>query len=165
MLFRSSGHDTEETYPASIPQSEVPEYLSQIKAAPYLPELKENELLITADTIVLHKGTILGKPVDTSDAQNMLKSLCGNTHHVITGVTLTSTEKSISFSETTTVNFGHISDYEITEYIERFKPLDKAGAYGIQEWIGCVAINSIEGCFYNVMGLPLHALYRKLKEF
>ncbi len=161
----ASGHDTEETYPASIPQSKVPEYLSQIKAAPYLTELKENELLITADTIVLHRGTILGKPVDTSDAQNMLKSLCGNTHHVITGVTLTSTEKSISFSETTTVNFGHISDYEITEYIERFKPLDKAGAYGIQEWIGCIAINSIEGCFYNVMGLPLHALYRKLKEF
>ncbi len=158
-------HDVDESYPAALANVEVAPYLSRLKADAYRSQLVENEVMITADTVVISDGHILGKPAGESHAVEMLRSLMGHTHKVVTGVTLTSVHAAETFSETTEVTFGNISDREIELYVENFRPLDKAGAYGIQEWIGCVAIQGIQGCFYNVMGLPLHTLYRRLREF
>ena len=159
--------EIDEKYPSGLAPEEVPVYLSRLKASAYRDELHKNEVLITADTVVILDGCILGKPHSKDEARDVLRRLCGRTHTVVTGVTLTSLEgkNSDSFSEHTRVTFSELSDSEIDEYVERYRPLDKAGAYGIQEWFGAAGIRGIDGCFYNVMGLPLHALYSHLRHF
>jgi septum formation protein len=157
--------DIDESYPDDLSKEEVAEFLSRKKANAYLESLEENALLITADTIVLLHGKILGKPLNKEDAKNMLHELSGQTHLVITGVCLTSKQKQVSFSDKTYVTFGDLTDQEIEYYVEKYNPLDKAGAYGVQEWIGYVGVEKIEGSYFNVMGLPIFKLYRELKQF
>lgn len=157
--------DIDESYPESLPHEEVAEFLARKKADAYLHTLKADELLITADTIVLLDGTILGKPADKNEAFRMLRVLAGRQHRVITGVCLTTHVKQQSFSDMATVTFAALSDEEISYYVSRYDPLDKAGAYGVQEWIGYVAVEKIEGSYFNVMGLPIHRVYRALKQF
>lgn len=162
-----SARDIDESYPSDLPATEVPAFLSRLKADAYAALLTPGELIITADTVVILDGHILGKPHDAAEARAMLTELSGRTHTVITGVTLTSLEgkRRDTFSVATDVTFGSLTPSEIHEYVERYSPLDKAGSYGIQEWAGAAAIDSIRGCFYNVMGLPLHELYKHLKDF
>lgn len=157
--------EIDETYPAEMPPREVPLYLSALKAKAYSELIHDNELIITADTIVINNGDILGKPRDTAQAAAMLHAMAGHTHTVVTGVSLTSAAKQVSFDVSTEVMFSPLTAEEIEYYVNNYKPLDKAGAYGIQEWIGAVAVSGIEGSFYNVMGLPIHQLYRKLSCF
>ena len=154
----------EEVVPTDICVEEVSEYLAVQKSNAY-KELKDNDLLITADTTVIVDDKILGKPKDYSDAFQMLRLLSGKTHLVVTGVCLRSVDKIVSFSVKTEVTFSKLNDDEIRFYIENYKPFDKAGAYGIQEWIGKVAVEGINGSFYNVVGLPVQRLYRELKKF
>lgn len=156
--------DVEEIYPADLESEKIPVFLAGLKSTPLIGTLDEGEILITSDTVVINKGKILGKPEDKIEAFKMLKSLSGNSHKVVTGVCITSKNKSISFAETTIVHFSELTDDEIYYYIEKYQPLDKAGAYGIQEWIGAIAVSKIEGCYYNVMGLPVHKVYRTLQE-
>lgn len=152
----------DERYPKELKPEEVPQYLSRLKASAYT--VRPGEVLLTADTVVVIDGTILGKPADEADARRMLHQLSGRTHHVVTGVTLTNTQGQRSFSVVTDVTFRPLLDSEIDEYVERCHPLDKAGAYGIQEWIGCIGVTGINGSFYNVMGLPLQRIYQELME-
>lgn len=159
------GRDVDESYPSDIPAEKVAEYLSKVKANAYIDLLADDEIIITADTVVIIDGRILGKPAGRDDAVAMLRSLSGRRHKVVTGVTVTARDRSISFDETTVVEFAPLSDDEIDAYVDTFRPYDKAGAYGIQEWIGAVGIKGIQGCYYNVMGLPVHTLYHRLKEF
>lgn len=154
----------EEIYPADLPAEEVAPYLSALKASAYVGLPKGDEIIVTADTVVVCEGLILGKPKDREDAVAMLNMLSGKTHKVVTGVTLMSERRTITFSETTLVTFDALSDSMIETYVDRYRPFDKAGAYGIQEWIGCVGISGINGCYYNVMGLPLHALHTHLRQ-
>lgn len=162
----AEGRNVDETYPADMPAPKVPEYLSQLKAKAYADVLVPDEMIITADTVVIDGGNdILGKPADAEAARKMLRRLAGHAHTVVTGVTLTTTRRTETFSETTRVHFGPLTDEQIARYVDLYYPLDKAGAYGIQEWIGAVAITGIEGCYYNVMGLPLNALFRHLSTF
>lgn len=156
-----------EEYPATLPAESVPAFLSQQKAEAHAPFLHPDEIIITADTVVILDGKILGKPHSHADAVAMLSALSGSTHTVVTGVTLTSLQgkRRDTFSVSTSVHFAAMSRESIEEYVERFKPFDKAGAYGIQEWIGAAFIEGIDGCYYNVMGLPLHALYNHLSTF
>ena len=156
--------DTDEIYPDDLAKEKVPEYLAKLKAEAFLGELND-EILITSDTIVLLENEILGKPKDREDAFLMLKKLSGKMHLVITGVCLLSTAKEACFSDVTKVYFKPISDEEIRYYLDRFKPYDKAGSYGIQEWIGMTAIEKIEGSYFNVMGLPVHRVYEELQKF
>jgi septum formation protein len=156
--------DVDECYPDTLPAQQVSEYLSRIKAEAYKDLVTDNTLLITADTVVICDNRILGKPKDAAQATEMLQMLSSKEHVVTTGVTVMSATKTISFTETTAVTFNALSDDEIAKYIEVYKPFDKAGAYGIQEWIGCIGISGINGCFYNVMGLPLHRLYKAIIE-
>lgn len=156
--------DIEEIYPEGTPVREVPGYLAQLKSQPYLDSLEKDELLITSDTVVILNNELLGKPIDKKDAKRMLSALSGNTHEVITGVRLTLNGESISISETTKVHFKALTDREIEFYIDEFVPLDKAGSYGIQEWIGYVGITGIEGCYYNVMGLPVSAIHSAIRN-
>jgi septum formation protein len=157
--------DIDETYPANLPSEEVAEYLAQKKAAAYTSLLKDDTLLITADTVVLLEGRILGKPSDKDDAKRMLKDLSGKTHRVVTGVCLTSKSKRVSFSDVAHVTFGPLTGEEIDYYVEKYNPADKAGAYGVQEWVGYAGVERIEGSYYNVMGLPIYKVYRELKRF
>ena len=157
-------NDIDESFPADMPADNVAEYISKKKADAYRQCMADNELIITADTIVVSNNKILGKPVDADDAHNMLRELSGHAHQVITGVTITTTQFSKSFSSVTDVNFAELSDVEIDYYIENYKPFDKAGAYGIQEWIGCVGVSGMKGSYYNVMGLPIFRLYQELKS-
>lgn len=157
--------EVEETYPADMPAAAVPVYLSKLKAKGYASLLQPNTMLITADTIVINDGEVVGKPKDEADARRMLAAMSGKTHIVVTGVTVTTRERQVSFDVTTKVSFDRLSDVEIDYYVTRYSPLDKAGAYGIQEWIGAVAVSGIDGSFYNVMGLPVHQLYICLKDF
>lgn len=159
------GRDVDESYPSDIPAEKVAEYLSKVKADAYIDLLADDEIIITADTVVIIDGRILGKPAGRDDAVAMLRSLSGRRHKVVTGVTVTARDRSVSFDETTVVEFAHLNDDEIDAYVDTFRPYDKAGAYGIQEWIGAVGIKGIQGCYYNVMGLPVHTLYHRLKEF
>ncbi|MBO4874491.1 MAG: septum formation protein Maf [Bacteroidales bacterium] len=154
----------EEVVPSDICVEDVSEYLACQKSNAY-KDLKDNDLLITADTTVIVDNRILGKPKDYSDAFQMLRLLSGKTHLVVTGVCLRSIDKVVSFSVRTEVTFSKLDDDEIRFYIENYKPYDKAGAYGIQEWIGKVAVEGINGSFYNVVGLPVQRLYRELKKF
>ena len=140
-----------EKYPENLPAEKVPEYISKEKAAAY--DIQENETLLTADTVVILNGEIMGKPKDAAEAHEMLRKLNGHTHQVVTGVSITTLEKQVSFSDTTAVTFRELTDNEIDYYIEHYKPFDKAGAYGVQEWIGYIGVTRIEGSFYNVMGL------------
>ena len=160
--FKINVIDVEEKYPCELEKEKIAEYLSELKATTYLP--KHNQLFITADTIVCIENEVLGKPKDTNDAKEMLKKLSGKTHLVITAVTLKTSTKLITFSDKTEVTFYHLSDQEITNYIEECKPFDKAGSYGIQEWMGYFGIKKMNGDYFNVMGLPLHRLYRAIKE-
>ena len=156
--------ECEECFPADLPTEKVAEYLSQLKSNAYPHALASNDILLTADTVVIAGGEILGKPKDSAEAKRMLKMLSGATHKVVTGVTLRTTERTISFSAESLVTFRSLEAEEIAYYIEKYRPLDKAGAYGIQEWIGYIGIEDIEGSFYNVMGLPVQRLYSALKE-
>ena len=156
--------ECEECFPADLEADKVAEYLSQLKSNAYPHALATNDILLTADTVVIADGEILGKPKDSADAERMLKMLSGATHKVVTGVTLRTTERTISFSAESLVSFRILENEEIAYYIEKYCPLDKAGAYGIQEWIGYIGIEGIEGSFYNVMGLPVQRLYSALKE-
>ena len=154
----------DESYPETLQGEEIPVYISSQKASSYLDELKENELLITADTIVWLDGRVLGKPSDEEDACQMLRALSGKTHQVITGVTLATTTFQKSFASVSQVTFATLSDEEIKYYISHYHPMDKAGSYGVQEWIGFIGVERIEGSYFNVMGLPVQRLYRELKE-
>ena len=156
--------DIEETYTNDTPPEKVAEFLARKKATAYLPQLKENELLITADTVVLLNDKVYGKPVDNAEARQMLRDLSGQTHRVVTGVCLTSVKKQVTFSDVSRVTFAKLTDEEIAYYVEKYRPLDKAGAYGVQEWIGYVAVKHIEGSYFNVMGLPIHRVYEELKS-
>ena len=155
----------EEHYPATLQPEEIPVFLAQQKAAAYIPTLPEKTLLITADTIVWNRNEVIGKPKNREEAIQMLQSLSGHEHHVVTGVCLTTTEKQKAFSVISAVKFATLTDEEIGYYVDKYQPFDKAGAYGIQEWIGYIGVESINGSFYNVMGLPVQRLYQELKKF
>ena len=158
--------ETPEDYPADLPLDEVPKYLSLQKSLAFGDEdLPADFLLVTSDTVVICEGEILGKPKDRVDAVRMLQLLSGKTHHVVTGVTVRSAEKTESFAVRSDVTFAQLDPEEIDYYVDRYQPYDKAGAYGIQEWIGYVGISGLEGSFYNVMGLPTRKLYQCLKSF
>ena len=152
----------EESYPQDLSTDMIPEYLACQKAAAYT--IKEGELLITADTIVVLEGSVLGKPANAQDAKHMLQALRGKTHSVITGVALTTTHCQRVFHVVTEVTFGPLSDQAIDYYIATYQPYDKAGAYGIQEWIGYVGVTSLRGSFFNVMGLPVQRIYEEIPK-
>ena len=156
--------NVEEKYPQEIHLENVPEYLSKVKASAFREELKADEVLITADTVVCIHDRILGKPADRKEAISMLQELSGNRHLVVTGVSVTTRTEQLSFSSRTDVFFKRLSNEEIEFYVDTYKPFDKAGAYGIQEWIGYIGIERIEGSFYNVMGLPIQKLYETLRK-
>ena len=158
-------YECDESYPSEMDHTLVPEYLSVKKSQAYPQPLGDRDILITADTVVLLNDKILGKPKDREDAIGILQSLSGNTHRVITGVTLRSADKMESFSVSTDVCFSQLRKQEIEYYVDTYKPFDKAGSYGIQEWIGYIGIESINGSFYNVMGLPIQRLYGVLERF
>ena len=151
-----------ESYPEDLRAEEVPQYISREKAAAY--QVAENELLLTADTVVVVNNTILGKPHDAADARRMLRLISGRTHQVVTGVTLTTAKAQKTFGVSTDVTFRQLTDDEIDYYIAHYRPFDKAGAYGIQEWIGYVGVTSIHGSYYNVMGLPVQRIYQEIME-
>lgn len=154
----------DETYPESLNGEEIPVYIAQEKANAYRASLQPDELVITADTIVYVDGMVLGKPEDEADACRMLRMLSGRTHQVITGVCLTTVDFQKSFASVTEVTFDTLSDEEIGYYVEKYRPMDKAGSYGVQEWIGFVGVTGLKGSYYNVMGLPVQRLYKELKE-
>ena len=155
----------DETYPSELPTDEVPLYISQKKATAYKANISPHTIVLTADTIVVCNEQILGKPIDEADARWMLQMLSGTTHRVITGVTLLVEGNSKSFSVATDVSFKPLSATEIDYYIRTFKPFDKAGAYGIQEWIGYIGVTAINGSYFNVMGLPVQRIYEELRTY
>ncbi len=156
--------DVDEHIDAPLPTDKVAEYLACRKAAAYTGLLSDDEVLVTADTVVVHHGNVLGKPADRSRAIAMLHELSGDRHTVYTGVCLRSNSDECSFTEATDVFFNKLDESDIEYYVDKYRPFDKAGAYGIQEWIGMVGIGSIDGCYYNVMGLPVATLYTTLKN-
>ncbi|MBP1639849.1 MAG: septum formation protein Maf [Bacteroidetes bacterium] len=155
----------DEIYPKTLKGADVALYLAKQKASAYKHLLDEDMLVITADTIVWCDGKVLEKPVDEMQAKEMLAYLSAKTHTVFTGVCLQSKEKRVTFSVSTEVRFAKLSEDEIDYYIEKYRPMDKAGSYGVQEWIGYVAVEHIDGSFYNVMGLPVQRLYSELKAW
>lgn len=155
----------DESYPSDLELDKVSEFISNKKADEFLKRINDEEMIITADTVVICKDKILGKPKDAKDAEEMLRFLSGETHEVTTGVTIATKVKRVSFTSESYVTFAELTDEEIKFYVDTFHPFDKAGAYGIQEWIGAVAVAKIDGSFYNVMGLPVHRLYQELKNF
>jgi septum formation protein len=157
--------EVDEVYSPTLSNEEIPVFLAELKSKPFLNELSDGDLLITADTVVCLGREVLGKPKDYNDAFQMIQSLSGKEHQVITGVCLASKQKSHSFYSITNVQFKALTNDEINYYISEYKPFDKAGAYGIQEWIGSIGITHIEGSFYNVMGLPIQKLYEEIKTF
>ena len=156
--------DVDESYPADLAGAAIPEYISRKKADAYRSIMQPGELLITADTIVWLDGKVLGKPEGREGAVEMLRSLSGKSHQVFTGVCLTTTEWQKSFTATSDVEFDVLSEEEIRYYVDKYQPMDKAGAYGVQEWIGYIGVKSISGSFYNIMGLPIQKLYGELKK-
>lgn len=168
-FFKDLGLDFEirlkpvkEEYPLRLKHFEISDYLAQLKALPFKEELKEGDILITSDTIVWHQNKALGKPLDAQDAFAMLKSLSNTTHEVITSVCFTTTTYEKTLNDITKVTFKELTDAEIGYYIEHFKPFDKAGAYGIQEWIGKIGVTQMEGSYFNVMGMPTHLVYKAI---
>ncbi len=157
--------DIDESFPETLKAEEIPVYIARKKAMAYLSRMEESTLLITADTIVWLDGKVYGKPHDEKDAKQMLRALSGKTHQVITGVCLRTQNKEKTFYSLTDVSFSDLTDREIEYYVSKYKPIDKAGAYGIQEWIGFAAVKEIKGSYFNVMGLPIHKLYQELKSF
>lgn len=157
--------DIDESYPTDMPNEEVAEYVALKKARSYTNSLKEDELIITADTVVLLDNKIYGKPTNKKEAKEMLQNLSGKTHRVISGVCLTSTAKQTSFSVVSDVEFSTLTNQEIEYYINRYAPFDKAGSYGVQEWIGYIGVKHISGSYFNIMGLPIQRLYRELLSF
>lgn len=157
--------DIDESYPADLPTKDIAEYISHKKAAVYQQQMAPDELIITADTVVVLGNEVMGKPHDEADARRMLRELSGRTHQVITGVTLTTIQKQVSFSVETDVTFKQLSDSEIDYYVSHYKPFDKAGAYGIQEWIGHIGVTALQGSYFNVMGLPVQRIYEALRQF
>lgn len=155
----------DESWPSDLKGEDIPLYISREKASAYKSSIAPDELVITADTIVYVDGQVLGKPVDGSDAKRMLRQISGRWHEVITGVTLMTADRERSFAVTTRVRFCDLSDEEIDHYVSEFAPMDKAGAYGIQEWIGYIGVERIEGSYFNVVGLPVQRLYRELTGF
>ena len=155
--------DIDESYPETIPVNEVPLHIAGKKADAYREVMGEDELIITADTVVIVGEEILGKPTDAADAARMLRALSGRTHQVTTGVCMVARDQDRRFSVTTDVTFKQLTPEEISYYIDTFKPYDKAGAYGIQEWIGCIGVTGLNGSYYNVMGLPIQRIYQVLK--
>ena len=157
--------DIEEGYPEGLSIEEIPRYIAAEKAAAYKDIMADNDLIITADTVVVLGDEVLGKPTDLDDARRMLRELSGKTHQVITGVYLMTKEKERGFSVVTGVTFKELSDEEIDYYVEKYHPLDKAGAYGIQEWIGYIGVTGLNGSYFNVMGLPVQRIYNELLLF
>lgn len=167
--FTAINIDADETYPAELQAGDIPYYISRAKARAYEKQLKEDQLLITADTIVWLDGHMLGKPHSEEEAVMMLKSLRNKTHQVYTAVTFAQKLSTFDFRlstlvDCTDVTFGDLSDEEIVQYVQKYRPLDKAGAYGVQEWIGYVACTSMKGSYFNVMGFPVHLVYQTLKQ-
>ena len=154
----------DESYPANLPTKDIAEYISKKKAAAYRETMAVDELVITADTVVIVGDEILGKPVDEKDAERMLRLISGRTHQVTTGVCMLTREAERRFAVTTDVTFKQLSDDEIHYYITKYKPFDKAGAYGIQEWIGYIGVTGLHGSYYNVMGLPIQRIYETLQQ-
>lgn len=157
--------DINETYPKDISPEDVPTYLAEKKADAFHDILDRETIIITADTIVILNGEILEKPLSVNDAKSMIAKMSGNSHTVVTGVCIQSRKKKVLFSDTTEVQFSDLSVDEIQYYVHRYQPFDKAGAYGVQEWIGYIGIKELKGSYYNVMGLPVHKVYAALKEF
>ena len=156
--------DINESYPDTLKGEEIPMYISREKAGAYRNSMAEDELIITADTVVCINEKVLGKPRTQEEAKEMLRELSGKTHQVITGVCLMTCGLQRTFSATTQVTFDVLTEDEIEFYVEKFRPLDKAGAYGVQEWIGFVGVSRLEGSYFNVMGLPVQRLYQELKK-
>ena len=155
----------DESYPSELKGEDIPKYISGQKAKAYKKSMADDELIITADTIVYVDGEVLGKPTDKDDARRMFHLMSGRKHEVITGVSIVTKDKTVQFATTTKVTFAALTDEEIDYYIDNYHPYDKAGAYGIQEWIGYVGITGIEGSYFNVVGLPVQRLYTELKNF
>jgi len=157
--------DIDESYPEDLPTREIAEYIALKKAAAYRQTMTADELVITADTVVILGNEVMGKPKDEADACRMLRELSGQTHQVITGVALTTQQQQRHFSVETDVTFKELTDEEIDYYVQTYKPFDKAGAYGIQEWIGHIGVTALNGSYFNVMGLPVQRIYEALKGF
>lgn len=155
----------DESYPDDLPTQKIAEFISKKKADAYVKTMADDELVITADTVVILGDEVMGKPHDEADAKRMLGELSGQTHQVATGVTLSAKERQMSFSVVTDVTFKQLSDDEIDYYVRTYQPLDKAGAYGIQEWIGYIGVTALKGSYFNVMGLPVQRIYEALKSF
>ena len=163
--FTAISIDADETYPAELQAGDIPYYISRAKARAYEPHLKEDQLLITADTIVWLDGHMLGKPDDEQEAVEMLKQLRNKTHQVYTAVTFAQKgQKMTTVVDCTDVTFGDLTDEEIKSYVTKYRPFDKAGSYGVQEWIGYVACTMMNGSYFNVMGFPVHLVYKELKK-
>lgn len=163
--FTAISIDADESYPAELKEGDIPYFISRAKAEAYAPKLTENQLLITADTIVWLEGKMLGKPHDEAEAIEMLKALRNKTHQVFTAVTFAESGKPLeTVVDKTDVTFGNLSDEEILHYVHQYRPMDKAGAYGVQEWIGYVACTAMQGSYFNVMGFPVHLVYAELKK-
>lgn len=163
--FEVEVREVVEDFSEDLAPHEVPEYLAKLKASAFEGDLQADQLLITSDTVVELDGRIFNKPDSKAEAIEMLTTLSGKTHRVYTGVCITTSEKQIVFHDMAKVTFGELDSEEIESYIDKYKPFDKAGSYGIQEWLGYAAIDRIEGSFYNVMGLPTRELYKRLKNF
>lgn len=157
--------DIDESYPDNLHGEDIAVFIAKGKADAYKSHLEENTLLITADTIVLLDNKVYGKPCDEEEAKQMLRDLSGKTHFVMTGVCITTPEKQHAFGVSSEVRFAALEEDEIEYYVSKYKPLDKAGAYGVQEWIGYIAVEYISGSYFNIMGLPIQRLYRELKKF
>lgn len=155
----------DESYPADLPTQKIAEFISKKKADAYVETMADDELVITADTVVILGDEVMGKPHDEADAKRMLGELSGRTHQVATGVTLSTRQRQMSFSVVTNVTFKELSTDEIDYYVRTYQPMDKAGAYGIQEWIGYIGVTALEGSYFNVMGLPVQRIYEALKRF
>ena len=156
--------DIDESYPEGLDGMEIPAFIARSKADAYREVMQTDELIITADTIVWLDGNVMGKPKDAEEAREMLRSLSGQTHQVITGVCLTTAVYQKAFATMTDVTFATLSEEEIAYYVKRYSPMDKAGSYGIQEWIGFIGVESISGSYFNVVGLPIQRLYTELKK-
>lgn len=157
--------DIDESYPEGLGCEDIPLHIARTKAEAYRPVMQEDELIVTADTIVWLDGIVMGKPKDKEEACSMLRNLSGRTHQVVTGVCITTKEKQTTFASVTDVTFASLTEEEISHYVNHYKPMDKAGAYGIQEWIGFVGVQRISGSYFNVVGLPIQRLYTELKRF
>ena len=157
--------DIDESYPASLTAQETAEYIATKKAVAYKRQMSDNELIITADTVVIVDDEVLGKPSDAQEARQMLFKLSGRTHQVVTGVCLTTLQREVHFSVTTDVTFKELTEAEVDYYIKNYQPFDKAGSYGIQEWIGYIGCTGLRGSYYNVMGLPVQRIYTELLRF